>query len=142
MAKEVNSADSAGISRREFARRAGLAAAAAAVLPGSLLANSERPAAGGSGKAQEGETHGLSADSAARVEEQMRAILGRYGNRFDKEQEKDLRRILAENERMLARVREFALQNGDPPASVLKLYRGGKSRGRKVSASGTAKRSR
>lgn len=125
---------SAEISRREFARCAGWAVAAAAVLPGSLLANPEPSAASRSGKPQERESHALSPESQARVEEQMQAILRRYGNRFDEEQKKELGRILAENERMLARVREFPLRNGDPPASVLKLCRGRKSPERESSA--------
>jgi hypothetical protein len=32
-----------------------------------------------------------------------------------------LRRILTYNERMLASVRSFPLENGDPPASVLRV---------------------
>lgn len=48
-------------------------------------------------------------------------ILRKYGSRFNDDQKKRLRRILAQQQRLLAPVREFAVKNGDPPASVLRL---------------------
>ena len=42
--------------------------------------------------------------------------------RSAEDQKKRLRRIAAENEKLLASVRAFPLENWDPPANVLKLY--------------------
>jgi hypothetical protein len=54
-------------------------------------------------------------------------IIRKYGDRLSEEQRKHLGKILAYNEAMLAPVRAFALQNGDPSATVLKLSSGKKS---------------
>ena len=44
-----------------------------------------------------------------------------YGSRLSPDQVKQLRKVLTDNERMLATVRSFPLENGDTPASVLKI---------------------
>ncbi len=56
------------------------------------------------------------------IDARMANILRLYGDRLSDDQRKLLRRVLTENERMLARVRTFSLENADPPASVLKLF--------------------
>lgn len=45
----------------------------------------------------------------------------RYGGRLSGEQKARIRRVLVQNEQMLAPVREFAVANGDAPATSLKL---------------------
>jgi len=55
------------------------------------------------------------------VDAKLANIIRKYGERFSEEQGKHLRRILAYNETLLAPIRAFALQNGDPPVTVLKL---------------------
>jgi hypothetical protein len=64
---------------------------------------------------------GLTPEQSQEVEERLANIVRKYGNRLTGEQRQHLRRILTYNERMLASIRTFSLQNGDPPASVLKL---------------------
>ncbi len=120
--KQRPSPQSAGISRRDFARRVGCAAAVA--LPGSLLPAAPAAAAFLS-VPQEPEMSGLPPESRTRVEEKLQSILRLYPDRFRADQVTELRRILVMIEKMLIQVRAFPLENGDPSASVLKLYRGG-----------------
>jgi hypothetical protein len=120
---ERNAAKPGGISRRDFGRRVGWAAAAAAVFPSSLLGSlSEDDAIPHVTIAQA--SRELSSQSRLRVENQLRSILDRYPGRFRREDVTELRRILIGIERTLVKVRAFPLQNGDPSANVLKLYAG------------------
>jgi hypothetical protein len=64
---------------------------------------------------------GLTPQQVADVEAKLANILRKYGDRFSDDQKKRLRRILAQHQRLMAPVREFAVQNGDPPASVLRV---------------------
>jgi hypothetical protein len=45
----------------------------------------------------------------------------RYGDRLSHEQRSRMRRILAQNQRLLAPIRDFPIDNGDTPATTLKL---------------------
>jgi hypothetical protein len=109
------------ISRRQFGRQAALAAAAAVGAPALLIteAASLHGAPAQEGKAEPLE--GLTPQEVAEVDAKLAHILSKYGNRFDGGQKAHLRRILAQNERLMAPVRAFALKNGDPPASVLRI---------------------
>jgi hypothetical protein len=94
-----------GISRRGFGQRA-------AILSGLL------PAAA---QAQRQQGPPLSDAESAEVEARYQEAMRRYGARMTDEQKQRIRGILATNERMLASIREFPLDNGDTPATVLKL---------------------
>jgi hypothetical protein len=121
----------ARLSRREFGLDAAVAAAAAFSLsPPSLLSPRRDPdnisptiAAG----EQEAATSKLTSEQGRDVEAKLANIIRKYGDRLSEEQRKHLGKILAYNEAMLAPVRAFALQNGDPSATVLKLSSGKKS---------------
>lgn len=71
------------------------------------------------------ETQGRHADSgsaqSADVEAKLANIVRKYGRRLSQEERAHLRKILVYNEKMLASVRAFPLQNGDSPASVFKV---------------------
>ena len=132
-----------GISRREFARRAALASAAATIAPaalsGGVAGETEETAsrftnrnvnygvapeaaervAGGAGQ-QPANTPKLSAESQAEAEARYQAILGQYGKRFSEEQKADLRRLCFVAQPPLDRLRAYALVNGDAPALYLK----------------------
>lgn len=112
-----------GISRRDFSRRLGWTAAAVAIFPSGLLPLSDEKAIPRMALVQAGPE--LSSQSRLRVENQLRSILEHYPGRFRRKDVTELRHILTGIERMLVKVRAFPLQNGDPPANVLKLYRGG-----------------
>lgn len=64
---------------------------------------------------------GLSAEQSEEVEAKLANIVRKYGDRLTQEQRQHLRRILIYNQRMLASVRAFSVQNGDSPASVLRV---------------------
>jgi hypothetical protein len=69
------------------------------------------------------QSHGpdLTREQTEEVEAKLANIVRKYGSRVSDEQRGHLRRILSYNEKMLASIRAFPLQNGDPPASVLKF---------------------
>jgi hypothetical protein len=134
--KDANGAEtkSARISRREFGLDAaigGAAAAAAALplLPPNLL-NARRdldnisPEIPASDQETAAAKLALTPEQSRDVEAKLANIIRKYGERLSEEQRKHLRNILAYNETMLAPVRAFALQNGDPPVTVLKLCSG------------------
>jgi hypothetical protein len=106
------------ISRRDFARRAALAAASAACLPSQLLAE---PAVAPPAPPQQAEEK-LSPESQAEVDAKIQAIFRKYGSRFSDDQKTDIRRLVAEGQKPLDAMRKFPLDNSDQPANVLKLY--------------------
>ena len=125
---------SARISRREFGLDAAIGAAAAAALslsPPSLLAarrdpDNISPAIPTGEQETAGAKPTLTPEQSRDVDAKLANITRKYGERLSEEQRKHLRRILAYDETMLAPIRAFALQNGDPPVTVLKLS-GGKN---------------
>ncbi len=127
--KDTNSggAKSARISRREFGLDAAVAATAAAALavsPSSLLGARRDPhkiSPTIAADEQETTTVKLTPEQSRDVEAKLGNIIRKYGERLSEEQRKHLRKILGYNETMLAPVRAFALQNADPPVTVLKL---------------------
>ena len=124
----------AKISRRQFGRDAAIATAASwgtsALLTAGTVAAAPaaqvtpEPAVSSSQDEQDKKgdpLKGLSPQQVADVEAKHANILRKHGDRFSDAQKKRLRRILAQHERLLAPVRAFAVQNGDPPASVLRV---------------------
>jgi len=103
-------------SRREFSQQAAITAAA-------VLSAAPALAAGSDFGGQADASFKLSPDQGQEVEAKLGNIVRKYGDRLTQEQRQHLRRILTYNERMLAAVRAFPLQNGDSPASVLKVSR-------------------
>lgn len=117
-----SSSPSDSISRRQFARRAALAAAASISAPALLPAIES--ASGFVAAAQDQKApplKNLTPEQTADVDAKLANILRKYGDRFNDDQKKRLRRILAQQQRLLAPVREFAVKNGDVPASVLRV---------------------
>lgn len=115
MSKPNQSKSSEKLSRRDFARGAAIAAASlasttllsAGAATGAIPPR-QNPAANASPVQQE-------------IDAKLANIVRKWGDRLNDEQRQHLRRVLGENERMLAAVRAFPLENGDPPAQVLKL---------------------
>jgi hypothetical protein len=119
---------SARISRREFGLGAAVAAALSLSPTGLLAARRDRHNISPTIPAGEQETAApkLTAEQNRDVDAKLANIIRKYGERLSEEQRKHLRRILAYNETMLAPIRAYALQNGDPPVTVLKLSSGKK----------------
>jgi hypothetical protein len=112
-----NKSDSA-ISRREFARRAAFVSAAASLSPSNLL-SSESIAAPQPAQ-QPPNAPKISPEGQAEVESRIQAIFAQYGNRLSDAQKADIRRLAAEGQPMLDRLRAFATDNGDGPGLYLK----------------------
>ncbi len=109
---------SPGISRREFARRAAMASAAASLAPVKVLtaesgAESPEPQ-------QPPELAKLTPEGQAEVEARIHAILSQYGGRFSEAQKADIRRLCALTQPPLDRLRSYTIENGDGPALYLK----------------------
>jgi hypothetical protein len=107
-----------GISRRDFARRAAMAAATAACLPTELLAAA--PFTGAPHAQQTGEK--LSPESQAEADAKIQALFRKYGDRLSVAQKADIRRLLTEGQKPLELMRKFPLDSADQPGNVLKLY--------------------
>ena len=117
--KKISREFSKGISRRDFARRAALAAATTAMIPSDLLAQREAPATPAPQQAQGPK---LSPESRAEVEAKIQAIVRKYGQRLSEEQKADVRRLVAEGQKSLETLRAFPLDNSHAPATVFELY--------------------
>jgi hypothetical protein len=114
-----------GLSRREFARGATVAAAAMAALPSGVLAEAALAAHHGARlplpQEAQGEKPKLSAEAQAEVEAKIAEILRRYGERLNDEQEADIRRLVKEGQAPLETLRAYPLENSEEPAMVLHL---------------------
>ncbi|HEY6971553.1 MAG TPA: hypothetical protein VJA94_20250 [Candidatus Angelobacter sp.] len=105
-----------GITRRSFARGAAVAATAPFFPKTEIWAENAAPV-----QAQPGALQKLSPAARAEVEAKAKEILRKYGSRLSDEQKTDIRKVLAETQDGLEKMRRFALDNGDQPATVFKL---------------------
>lgn len=124
MEEEKKKAFSTGISRREFARRAALATASAALLPGAVFAQQEKPANPPASPAPpDAAEHKLSPAAEAEVESKYQAVLRAYGDRLTAEQKAEARKALADTQKGLEQILAFPLDNSDEPAIVFRVFR-------------------
>lgn len=65
----------------------------------------------------------LSASAQAEVEMKVASIFRKYGERLSDEQKADIRRIMAESQEGLEKMRAFKLENSDQPADAFRAYR-------------------
>ena len=65
----------------------------------------------------------LSASGQAEVEMKVASIFRKYGDRLSDEQKADIRRIMAESQEGLEKMRAFKLENSDQPADAFRAYR-------------------
>ena len=111
------------LGRRQFALGAAAAATTALVHPGQVLAQS----AAGTTQSLDEKTRAamakLTASAQAEVEMKVASIFRKYGDRLSDEQKADIRRIMAESQEGLEKMRAFALQNGDQPADAFHAWR-------------------
>lgn len=84
----------------------------------------------------------LSASAQAEVEMKVASIFRKYGDRLSDEQKADIRRIMAESQEGLEKMRAFKLENGDQPADAFRAYRAeaalGEAKQKPATASGKA----
>jgi hypothetical protein len=107
-----------GISRREFARCAAVAAAGISAAPMGVFAQALAPSA----PAQQPAAEKLSAAGQLEADAKTRYALATYGSRLNEAQKKDLGRLIKEAVEPLEELRKYALKNGVQPATVLRLY--------------------
>jgi len=118
------------ITRRSFALGAAVAAATA-FLPGGEISAQGEPAKAGAPPAQQpSSSTKLSPDAQAEVEAKIKEIFRKYGKRLNDEQRADIRKVMAETQGGLEKMRAFALENGDQPATVVKFTEGENHNGR------------
>lgn len=99
------------ISRRGFGRRA----AVAALVPAAAAAPEPAPQG-------RGQFPPLPPADQSEVDAKLANVIRQYGERLDDEQRNRVKNVLERHQRMLARIREFPLENGDAPATGLRLY--------------------
>jgi len=119
------------LGRRQFALGAA-AAATALALPGKAAlaktssVDSLLQAGPGADKSLEEKTRAamakLSPSAQAEVEMKVASIFRKYGDRLSDEQKADIRRIMAESQEGLEKMRAFKLENGDQPADTFRAY--------------------
>ena len=127
------------ISRRQFGRDAAIATAASLGAPALLAAGAQEkpstpaqakpgeetkppePVSSSAAQAKGEPIKGLTPKQVADADAKLANILRKHPTRFSDAQKKRLRRILAQQERLLAPVRAFQVGNGDSPASVLRI---------------------
>jgi hypothetical protein len=120
------------LGRRQFALGAA-AATTALVLPGTAALGDALPgdllpqAAAAPDKSLDEKTRAamakLSASAQAEVEMKVASIFRKYGDRLNEEQKADIRRIVAESQEGLEKMRAFRLENGDQPADAFNADR-------------------
>jgi len=109
------------LSRRDFTRKAALAAAGAAIAPAALRAAPGilRDLTDVEGQAPPSTP--LSAEDQAQADARVSAILRKYGERLSPEQRDEIRRLSTELQKPMIRLRAYPLVNSSQPATVLKL---------------------
>jgi len=119
------------LGRRQFALGA---AATALALPGKAVLGHDLLAQAAAGTDQPPDSQSLdkktraamaklSASAQAEVEMKVASIFRKYGDRLSDEQKADIRRIMAESQEGLEKMRAFKLDNGDQPADAFRAYR-------------------
>jgi len=109
------------LTRRAFSRRA-FGAAGLGLLPVTSIQEQDNAATPRNDTAGLGEKPAdLSISDWEEVRTRYTNVLQRYGARLSLEQKQRIGRILTENEHMLASIRSFVVQNGDPSACTLRL---------------------
>jgi hypothetical protein len=109
------------LGRRQFALGAAAAATTALLHPGETLAQT----AGAPELEQKTRTAMARLTPKARAEVEMKVgnIFRKYGDRLSDEQKADIRRIMAESQEGLEKMRAFPLENSDQPADAFRAYR-------------------
>jgi hypothetical protein len=112
----MNKKDASLFSRRQFARRAAMLSASAAIAPGEAFLpepSSVAPQDAGSGPQ-------LSPEGQIEADSRYQQILSLYGSRLDDAQKAHIKKMCADLQPTLEKIRKYNLQNGNAPALFLK----------------------
>ena len=116
------------LSRREFARNLTIAAVAAGI-PVQVGAQEQKPATApappkpAAPNPAEAEPK-LSPAARAEAEAKIQNILRKYGDRLNEEQKADVRKSMLSTQDGVEKLRAFALENWDEPATVFRPLTG------------------
>ena len=116
----MSAKNGSAISRREFARRAAFVSAAASLSPAKLLTRESLASVTQPPQATAPGAPKLSPESQAEMESRLQVVFVKYGSRLSDAQKSDLRRIAADGQAALDRLRAYPTDNGDGPALYLK----------------------
>jgi hypothetical protein len=120
-----------GMTRRSFTAAAVAAATTALIQPAQAIqpvpaialakvpAQDDKPSASADAAMAK-----LSPSARAEVEMKVSSIFRKYGDRLNDEQKADIRKVMAETQSGLEKMRAFALENGDLPATIFQVHRG------------------
>jgi len=115
------------LGRRQFALGAAAVATNALIPKGNGLTMDVVAQAAVADQSLEAKTRAamakLSASAQAEVEMKVASIFRKYGDRLSEEQKADIRRIMAESQEGMEKMRAFKLENGDQPADAFRAYR-------------------
>ena len=106
------------ISRREFARHAAFVSAAVSLSPADLLTSKSPVRANPPLQTPSGPK--LSPESQTEMDARLQAVFAQYGSRLNDAHKSDLRRLAAEGQAALDRLRAYPTDNSDGPALYLK----------------------
>jgi hypothetical protein len=109
------------ISRREFAKVAALTTAAA-MIPLEIAGQQKPDAPKAEEKAPE--LAKLAPASQAEADLAYETVMRKYGERFNDEQKRDIKRLVYQQQSGLDKIRAFAVNNDVQPALVFIPYRG------------------
>lgn len=115
------STPSAPVTRRSFTLGAAAVTTAALLPPAATQSQSAAPS-----HLEMAAMAKLSPAARAEVEMKAGEIFRKYGSRLSDEQKADIRKVMAETQDGLEKMRSFVLANGDQPATVFKFFEGEK----------------
>lgn len=114
--------------RRRFALGAAATGVTAVIAPGKILSQGAQPQPSPTPPSLDQKIKAvmarLSASAQAEVEMKAAEVFRKYGDRLSNEEKADIRKVLAETQEGLEKMRAFALENSDQPATVFHAYRG------------------
>ena len=103
------------LSRRQFARRAAVLSASAAMVPGEALLPDSL-----TGSQDAANTPQLSPAGRLEAHSRYQQILGLYGDRLDDAQKVHIKKMCEDLQPTLEKIRQYRLENGNAPALYLK----------------------
>jgi len=110
------------LGRRQFTLGAAAAATTAIIHPGQVLAQTAGSLSELDKKARAAMSK-LTGSARAEVEAKVATLFRKYGDCLSDEQKADIRRIMAETQDGLEKMRSFPLENGDQPADTFRAFR-------------------
>ncbi len=118
------------LGRRRFTFGAAAAATTALILPVEAITQTPSPSSSPTPLEQQAQAAmaKLSPQAQAEVKMKVSDIFRRYGDKLSPEQKADIRKVMAETQDGLEKMRAFSLDNGDQPATVFRAYRGEENR--------------